>query len=278
VYFDQLLYSIYGNMTFKHPPYFKQVRIANAPFPNVYPLLASGQGLVDTFAIDFNPSSTYSMQFNLNVQRELSSKLVVTAAYVGSRGIHLWREADFNIAIPLTPDGTRFAPVATPVRRNPNFANIRYKVSDGQSFYNAFQLNALSRLGRGFQAQLSYTFGKSVDDQSSSLGRNEFANGQARTVDPYNKKLNRGLSDFDVRHSLSFNFSYELPIGPGRALASNAKGVARGLVEGWQFNGIFMALSGIPVSPIFTFDQDRDATTDNEQRPDLKPGVTKIPR
>jgi hypothetical protein len=50
------------------------------------------------------------------------------------------------------------------------------------------------------------------------------------------------------------------------------------LIEGWQFNGIFQASSGIPVSPIFTFDQDRDATTDNEQRPNLKPGITKIPK
>jgi Carboxypeptidase regulatory-like domain/TonB dependent receptor-like, beta-barrel len=278
VFFDQLLYSVYGNMTFKHPPYFKQVRIANAPFPNVYPLLAGGQGLVDTFAIDFNPSPSYAMQYNLNIQRELSSRLVVTAAYVGSRGIHLWREADFNNAIPLTPDGARFPPVANPQRRNPNFANIRYKVSDAQSFYNAFQLSVISRLNRGFQAQLSYTLAKSVDDQSSSLGRNEFANGQARTVDPYNKKLNRGLSDFDVRNNLSFSFSYELPFGPGQAWGGNAKGLARVLIEGWQFNGIFQASSGIPVSPIFTFDQDRDATTDNEQRPNLKPGITKIPK
>ena len=32
------------------------------------------------------------------------------------------------------------------------------------------------------------------------------------------------------------------------------------------------------MSPIFTFDQDRDATTDNEQRPNLAPGVTAIRR
>jgi len=278
VYYDELLYSVYGNMTFKHPPFFKQVRITNAPFPNVFPLLASGQGLVDTFAIDFNPSSTYVLQYNLNLQRTLSSKLLVTAAYVGSRGYHLWREADFNTAIPLTEDGTRFAPVANPQRRNPNFANIRFKVSDVQSFYNALQVGVVARPARGFQAQVSYTFAKSIDDQSSSLGRNEFGNGQARTVDPYNKKLNRGLSDFDVRHSLSVNFSCDLPFGPGRAVGAGARGVARALLEGWQLSGIFTAVSGIPVTPIFTFDQDRDATTDNEQRPDLAPGVKRIPR
>jgi hypothetical protein len=278
VYYEELLYATYGNMTFKHPPFFKQVRIANAPFPNVFPLLAGGAGLVDTFAIDYDPKSTYMLQYNVNVQRALSSKLLVTAAYVGSRGYHLWREADFNDAIPLDPEGTRFAPVATPQRRNPNFANIRFKTADVQSFYNALQVGVQARPSSHLHAQVSYTLGKSTDDQSSSLGRNEFANGQARTVDPYNKKLNRGRSDFDVRHNLAVNFSWELPLGPGRAVGGNARGLGRALLEGWQLNGILMASSGIPVTPIYTFDQDRDATTDNEQRPDWAPGTSSAPR
>jgi outer membrane receptor protein involved in Fe transport len=258
IYYEPLLYSVYGNMTFKHPPYFTQIRINNAPFPNVYPLLASGQGLVDTFAIQFDPDSTYVMQYNGNVQRAIRSNVLITVGYVGSRGTNLWREADFNNAIPLTPDGTRFPTTGTPVRRNPNFANVRYKVADAGSLYNSLQLAVLAR-GRKFQGQLSYTLGKSTDDQSSSLGRTEFANGQARTVDPYNLELNHGLSDFDVRHTLTASFSYDLPYG-------------------LQANGIITAASGVPVSPIFTFDHDRDATTDNEQRPDWAPGVNRTTR
>src|SRR5437588_9926062 len=115
--------------------------------------------------------------------------------------------------------------------------------------------------------------GTSIDDQSSSLGRNEFANGQARTVDPYNRLLNRGRSDFDVRHNLSINFTFDIPYGTGRQHGANAPAVVRALAGGWQISGILTALSGIPVSPIYTFDNDRDATTDNEQRPDWAPGV-----
>jgi len=156
-----------------------------------------------------------------------------------------------------------------------DFANIRYKMSDARSFYNALQVGAVAQPSNRLRAQVSYTFGKSVDDQSSSLGRNEFGNGQARTIDPYNPKLNRGRSDFDVRHSFSANLSWDLPLGPGRAVGGSAKGVGRALLEGWQVAAIFTALSGIPVSPIFTFDQDRDATTDNEQRPDWAPGAAR---
>ena len=276
LYYEPLLYSTYGNMTFKHEPYFKQVRITNAPFPNVYPLLASGQGLIDTFAIEFSPKSTYVEQYNLNIQRAISSKFMITTGYVGSRGVHLWRESDFNTATALNPEDTLFAPVATPVRRNPNFANIRLKVADGDSFYNAWLVGLQARPARGVQAQLSYTLAKSVDDQSSALGRNEFANGQARTVDPYNKRLNRGLSDFDVRHNLSVNFTCEIPYGAGRAHGASAPPLAQAILGGWQISGILTAQSGIPVTPIYTFDQDRDATTDNEQRPNLAPGVTRI--
>src|SRR5262249_19497623 len=96
----------------------------------------------------------------------------------------------------------------------------------------------------------------------------------ARTVDPYNRLLNRGRSDFDIRHNLSINFTYEIPYGEGREHGASAPAVARALLGGWQISGILTAQSGIPVSPVYTFDQDRDATTDNEQRPDWAPGVT----
>lgn len=266
LYYEQLLYGIYGPVIFRHAPYFRQVRIQNAPFPQVYSLLANGQGLTDTIALQFDPSPTYVMHFNLTVQRELAGRVLLTAAYVGSRGVHLWRDSDFNTALPLTPDGTRFAPVATAQRRNPNYSNIRRKAADVQSFYHAFQFSGLARLHTRLQAQVSYTLSKSIDEASSSFGRIEFANGQGRPVDPYNLRLNRGLSDFDARHNLSVNFSYDLPLGQHK------------LLGGWQLNGIVTALSGHPVSPVFTFDHDRDATTDNEQRPNLKAGVTAIPR
>lgn len=267
LYYDPPLFSTWGNMTPRQEPYFKQIRINNAPFPNVFPLLAAGQGFIDTFALQFDPDTPKILHYNVNVQREIGARAMVTVGYVGSRGWDLWREADFNNAFPLDASGTQFAPIATPQRRNPNFANIRYKVTDAQSFYDSLQVGLLARPASGLQAQLSYTLGKSTDDQSSSLGRTEFSNGQARTVDPYNARLNRGPSDFDVRHSLSANFVWVFPYTAGSTLG-------RIFAEGWVVSGIFTALSGVPMTPIFTFDQDRDATTDNEQRPNLAPGIT----
>src|SRR3989440_6529635 len=73
IYFDQLLYSVYGNMTFKHAPFFEQVTINQAPapnvlpFPNVFPILSSKTFSLDTFAITATPNPTYVMQYNFNV-------------------------------------------------------------------------------------------------------------------------------------------------------------------------------------------------------------------
>src|SRR2546421_2258434 len=73
LYFDQLLYSVYGNMTFKHAPVFEQVTINQAPapnvlpFPNVFPILSSKTFSLDTFAITATPNPTYVMQYNFNV-------------------------------------------------------------------------------------------------------------------------------------------------------------------------------------------------------------------
>ena len=69
-----------------------------------------------------------------------------------------------------------------------------------------------------------------------------------------------------------------MPFGTGRAHGAGAPALVRALLGGWQASGIFVAQTGIPVSPIYTFDQDRDASTDNEQRPNLVPGVTAVTR
>ncbi len=94
------------------------------------------------------------------------------------------------------------------------------------------------RRTRGFQSQISYTYGKSTDNRSGSGGRQEYENGQARTFDPYNFGLDYGPSDFDVRHNFVANASYDLPFGHGR------------LREGWQLNVIGTYASGVPFSPL----------------------------
>jgi hypothetical protein len=81
---------------------------------------------------------------------------------------------------------------------------------------------------------------------------------------------NRGLSDFDIRHNFVFNYSWEVP------LARDAHGLAGALLKGWQLSGIFTAHSGVPFTPVLSFDRARARPRSGGagQRPDLNPAFS----
>lgn len=259
VFYPPMLASQWFNSIVRLPPFLVTARAtgAEARFPDPVAGL-NPVGRESVFAIEHTPNQTYLMHFNLSVQREVVKSTLVTLAYVGSRGLNLGREADFNIGSP-----------GNPVRRNPNFSRIRYRTWDARSFYNSFQASVMRYFRAGLQFQGSYTYAKSIDEASAEMGRLEFNNGQARTSDPFDRRRDRALSSFDVRHNLVANAIWDVPWRSRRA------GL---LINGWQLNGIVTLSGGIPFTPIITADLDRDGTDDNEQRPNLRPGGSKNPR
>jgi hypothetical protein len=107
----------------------------------------------------------------------------------------------------------------------------------GISVYNALQVHIEKRMSHGLQAGVSYTFSRSMDDQSA-LGL--FYNGN----NPQNLSSAYGLSDFDRTHVLNFDFRYELhDFYP----TSSWKGF---LADGWALDGIVTIQSGQPYSVI----------------------------
>ncbi len=261
IFFDQFLAHLWLNSIIRLPPFAVTARATGADvrFPNgLAGLNPLGRDVV--FGIDYDHGQPYVVQYNLNLQREVLPNTVVTLAYVGSRGIKLAREADWNIGS-----------LGNTTRRNANFTRIRFRTWDANSYYNSLQLGVNKRFSKGFQAQGSYTLSKSVDDASSGLGRSEFNNGQQRTSDPFDHKRDRGLSSFDVRQNLTMNFTYDLPFG------NATNDIAAKLFGGWQVNGIVTLSSGIPFTPIIINDVDGDGTDDNEQRPNLKAGRSNNP-
>jgi len=88
-------------------------------------------------------------------------------------------------------------------------------------------------------------------------------------IDPRN---DRAPADFDVRHVLTMNVTWELPSGEPRS------GIAAAVVRGWQVNGLATLRSGVPFSPAIQtgVNWSRSGNTANgaEDRPDLRPGVT----
>jgi carboxypeptidase family protein/TonB-dependent receptor-like protein len=266
IFYEAPLFNAYRQAAFGTLPFIQtsalsraQVRALGLPVDPA--AFGAGTPLTETIQFDLQP--TYMMQYNLNVQREFFGT-VMSAAYIGSRGVNFIGQGDLNTRIPsqILPNGLPLF-TGNESLRNPNFSTIRSAFQGFSSNYNGLNLSANKRFNKGLQFQVSYTYGKSLDDRSGNAGRQEYSNGQARAFDPYNRFLDYGRSDFDVRNNFTANVTYELPFGKG------LKGVRGVAVSGWQVNSIVKIASGIPFTPLVDGDPDLDGSTDNAARADL---------
>lgn len=240
---------------FRMPPFLVEMQATrNIPFPNIFQTCGSDNPLNPTSPLctaraapDFVPAefeTPYIAQYNLNIQRQLTSNTVVTVGYVGSRGHKLPGVADINVARGDIVDGRLVFRDTT--RPNPNFDDLRYRFPVASSMYNALQVSLNHRYDDGLQFRTAYAFGKSIDDTSGSQTAGDVAGGTNWIPYFYEPDRFRALSAFDVRHNFSFSSTYELPIGPGRKFGANLTGAAGGLLEGWQLGGIVTLVSGFP--------------------------------
>jgi hypothetical protein len=137
------------------------------------------------------------------------------------------------------------------------YASMYAWSSIGNSSYNAGQVTLRRNLNQGLQMELSYTLSKSLDMGSdsertmfsSSTGTNAGSSFGA-VLNAWNPRLNRAVSDFDVRHLVSGNWVAELPVGSGKTLLGGANPVVNGAIGNWQFSGLVRWTSGLPFSVI----------------------------
>ena len=114
--------------------------------------------------------------YSLSIQRELPWETVATLTR-GSRGVHLLRSNDVNIAVPIIrSDGTPFFPLGAPPQ-NPAFSTIELKSSDGNSWYNAMIFDVRKRWSRNVTLQSSYTFSRNIDTTQASTFFSDATNG-----------------------------------------------------------------------------------------------------
>lgn len=115
--------------------------------------------------------------------------------------------------------------------------------SKGSSDYHGGQFSLTRRMKNGLQANVSYTFSKSIDLMSSDpgstagSGKPDVPNtGFIVQGDSRNIRNNKGLSDFDRTHRFTTNFVWEIPAGSNRSP----------LAAGWSVSGFFQWQSGTP--------------------------------
>ena len=203
------------------------------------------------------------MQWNLNIQRQLTRSIAITTGYVGSQGTRLSTTIYDNNQV--TPNNVRWDGshlifpipagnlISNIVRTNPNFGQIRSTDWNGHSTYHAWQTNLTQRLSNGLMYQIAYTWSKSIDNGTNTSADNESLNTRGRPW-AYCDKCNRGVSDFDLTHNFVANFLYDIPVMS--SIKSNK--IANTILGGWQLGGIYTRQSGgvfnlkIPVDRAFT--------------------------
>ncbi len=229
------------------------------------------------------PKRDYVMQWNLNVQQQLTPTLAAMVAYVGSRGVHQpFKVDEANLVIPTkTPSGYLWPKVdvlgniysslcnatdpnqtddsscAPPNPINTNFGSVRGMFYEGHSQYDALEAQLGKRMSHGFQAQGTFTWSKSIDTSSASVAGDTFGN-SISSLHWFDMKLSRGLSDFNVGRTLVVNGTWEVP-GP-----KNMSAPAQWALGGWELGLIFTASDGVPFTATWGTGADPQGTLSSD--------------
>ncbi|HQR34246.1 MAG TPA: carboxypeptidase-like regulatory domain-containing protein [Blastocatellia bacterium] len=209
-------------------------------------------GVLSFQGVDPELRSAYLYQYNLSIQRRLSESFSIEANYQGSSGHRLGMFIDVNQPTVIVRDPARRGPVAPneQVFPYPSFGNAQVAKSIGNSNYNGLVLSGKYQNRRGIFLEGHYTFGKSLDYNSSYFGSNNLPGETGAPVDARNLRLEHGPSAFDIRHRFSLVYVIELPVGPGHKLFGWKNGISNAVFAKWQISGVTTVQSGYPFTVV----------------------------
>jgi Carboxypeptidase regulatory-like domain len=285
------------------------------PFPNgVVPIFSTPPpGLANNLGTTLNtvlrsPRTPTNYNYNFGVEYQFPHEVILSAAYVGSRGLFLpFSQIDLNTlsletiqkygaALCVDPTdpacqmvnntwaptqpatnsnyGSSTVPLWVSLQEFPQFGSGNYGSGNGvllngdpvgDSEYNSLQAKLQKRLTNHFTMLTSFTWAKLItDDGNPPLGFVGSHNGAPQ--DTKDLQYEHSVSPQDVKYQFTGEVSYDLPIGPGRAVQLNRVGDA--FLGGWTANGILYLSTGIPIAspivgaPISYFNQRPNLTCD----------------
>jgi hypothetical protein len=222
------------------------------------------------------------VSWSFRIQQEITAGTAVTVGYVGSHGYHELIGIDANEPVPVicpaspcpatyastfpagiagtaVPAGTYYVPTAT--RANPAIANTWTYFSEGDSSYNALQVDVNHRFSSGFSLRGVYTRSKTIDD-GDSLNATTSGGEPALASNPFDLRADRGLGNFDVRNVGVINASWALPFG------------AKKRYGGWTVNTIVTLQGGFPFTPQLSYNPSNNGDTRNPVRPFVNPAFS----
>ena len=190
---------------------------------------------------DFNPHTAVYDEWNLNLEYQLPGNILISPAYVGTKGTHLQVLLDRN-QIP-TPQAT----FDQSLRPYPTFGPFASIENRGNSTYHSFQLKAEKRTSHGLYFLSAYTFSKAINDQP------EICCNAPWPQNSYNIASEKGPADFDNRQRWVNSVDYALPVGRQQRFLNTGR-VVDLVLGGWHVGAIVTLRTGFPFSPEMGYD------------------------
>jgi hypothetical protein len=234
------------------------------------PTAGLGQGV---FAVDATLGSGYVQQWNVSLQRELTTNTTFEAAYVGSFITHvglpdtnlnqlsaaqLAQGASLNTRvanpyfgiIPRSSSlGDPTIPISQLIKPYPAYTTVSlYRNNVGTTRYDGLELSVRQRLARGLLYTAAYTRSKLVDDASSVFDASILTGPIANypVADSFNRALERDYSTGDMPNVFASSIVWDLPMGAGRA--HRPQGVLGAIVNDWTVTSLITLQSGMPIA------------------------------
>jgi hypothetical protein len=213
---------------------------------------------------DPNDQPDQVQQWNFSVEHQLPGNTLFSVGYVGQHGTHLMDPMPYfqrrlvgvagctaAQAAPLK--GSTIPTCGSPfLSGNPTVYDVISQISgtasNGDQAYDALQVSLTKHLTRGLEYQLSYTYSKTMTNNTGYYGEG----GQASTSDYYwqnlyNSAAEWGPAYFSDTHLFTFSYVYQLPFGSGQRFGNTANPIAKDVLGNWQLSGIVSAHAGFPL-------------------------------
>ncbi len=225
----------------------------NAVTTNAVGSLNAGSAMVDYFSL--NQPDPRVHNWNLTVEKEILADTIFRASYVGNHSTALEQVNQFNLSTPAyiwyTVTGTALptgplAAVATNAYNQTTYGALESWQNTGWGNSNGITLEVQRRFSKGYAYQFFYVLdnnfaagGQGYGGTSVIPSLNQYAPGSVPT-DPsqLNRLLNYQRDTGIPKQRFRWNWIADLPVGKGKPILGNARGVLDKLVGGWQVAGL----------------------------------------
>ena len=250
-------------------------------YPNsfVTPPTGGTPAVPTIFVFDPNFKSPMVQQASAGVEQALTNDLAVAVNYLYVRGKDLPRSTDINIGtpsnvvVPIVGDGSATVKRYGSDKPFPSFARVIEFQSSSESKYNGLTVELHKRFSHNWEARLSYTLSKVLDDKSDATAVVPQSSDDAKFAsDPRDFGADYAPGDNDVRHRLVFSGLWNIDYAGG-----TKNEVLQWLLSGWTLSGAVSFQTGQPYSLTINGDLNNDGNDRNDRSPGTARNSQRLP-